>query len=388
MTDKASGDNYYWNSRTDEVTWEKPEELRRKRTVTNSMDGVSGLGATPCPRPAAPAAPPVPPSVPARTFPAGTPADTPRPPQRLDESTLRSAPAVPARTFGADSNNENENGNDGNDDSGASSEEGGSGFPALPSRSGTLRNSTASARPAAQSPSSATLGRAMPSRPPAGRPKFPTNAFGTLGSRPRANTPLVSPGRAAPALPERGAPAVPGRAAPAVPARAAPAVPERTAPAVPERGVPDVPADVQDDGGEYHAAQHALHHNARFAPVRSLAFGHCCLVFSSFLSCSFICLFSHTHPHTHIHTHFLTHISSQPFLHTLFPMCVAPHVPRRLSHRDIGDLQKNGLPWDWVEVTDPATGATSYRSDHANCTQPQKPDRPAVSPPPHTLHLL
>ena len=69
-------------------------------------------------------------------------------------------------------------------------------------------------------------------------------------------------------------------------------------------------------------------------------------------------------------------------------MCVAPHVPRRLSHRDIGDLQKNGLPWDWVEVTDPATGATSYRSDHANCTQPQKPDRPAVSPPPHTSHLF
>ena len=102
----------------------------------------------------------------------------------------------------------------------------------------------------------------------------------------------------------------------------------------------------------------------------------------------YLFILAHTSSHTYIHTH--THISSQAFLltfpHTLFLMCVAPHIPHRLSHRDIGDLQKNGLPWDWVEVTDPATGATSYRSDHANCTQPQKPDRPAVSPPPHTSH--
>lgn len=235
VKDKVSGDNYYWNSNTDEVTWEKPDELRHKRSTTNNFNNASDFGASSCPRPA------VPPSVPARSFPTETPASEPF---GSNESSLRSAPAVPARTFGSADN----------DDDTSSDAGGFGGAPSIPSRSRTLRNSRVPARPEMQGPASSTLGRPMPSRPPAGRPKFPTNAFGT---RPRLNTPTATE---RPAIPERSTPAAPAREVPAVPERSVPDIPSRSPPVVPERPVPDVPAsnfddapmDDQDNGGEYH----------------------------------------------------------------------------------------------------------------------------------------
>ena len=45
---------------------------------------------------------------------------------------------------------------------------------------------------------------------------------------------------------------------------------------------------------------------------------------------------------------------------------------------DLGDLQSNGLHWDWIELTDKVSGKPYYFSAYTQVNQWERPERPAV----------